>query len=711
MKKINFIEQMEKSECGLSCLTMMFNYLGFNISLIQLRNEFPAPQSGISFYHMGEICNNYNFKTESYNISKDNILKLEKNSIPLPAIIQWDKGTHFVILEKITKSYVEIKDPSIGSLKVEREDFHSLFTGKLIYIEKKFTAPIPAVASKKNYQFIFDAFRPNVKLLSIVFIISLFLQLFNTIPALMLGKMVDQLSSEYKINNSIYMLFIILAIPIFSFLFLFLRGKIMISVQNKIDFSIMTNYFLHFLKLPITFFENRQQGDLIYRANLLTNIRDIIANHFLGILLNFSLIIVYIVFMIRISLELGLLMIIFGCVIILFLMFFTTLTFNLSKKVLLKETEMQEYMAETINSIYDIKSYAFEGKIYSVWEKIFLKYLKFIKQANSLSVGVDAFISSIRLIQAILIFYIGSRFVINDELSVGTLLSFIFIAESFMAPIFSSCSSYFSLVQISSIFQRIQDVFDSEVEQEDTSANKIITSKLIGKIEFRNVSFQFNRFEPLILDNVSFVICPGETVWIQGESGSGKSTILKLILGIYKVTKGTILIDDVLIDSYDINSLRSSIAVVLQESRLFNKSIVENINLLDENIDPLNLYEAIYDTKLDEVINNLDAKEDTIVSENGTNFSGGQRQKILIARALYKKANLLLLDEATNALDKKNEDFIMESVLSKNITKIIITHDDKTLKLYDKVLLLENKKIEVSIAKSDEIEKDKSVIL
>jgi ABC-type bacteriocin/lantibiotic exporter with double-glycine peptidase domain len=266
------------------------------------------------------------------------------------------------------------------------------------------------------------------------------------------------------------------------------------------------------------------------------------------------------------------------------------------------------------------------------------------------------------------------------------------------------------LVQISSVFQRIQDVFDSEAEQ-DTSLNKISPSRLVGKIEFRNVSFQFNRFEPLILDKISFIIYPGETVWLQGESGSGKSTILKLILGIYKPTTGEILIDDVPIELYEINSLRSSIAAVLQESRLFNKSIVDNITSFNENTDPANLYEAIVDSNLEQVINNLSAKEETMVSENGANFSGGQRQKILIARALYKGANLLLLDEATNSLDRKNEDFIMERISSKNLTKIIITHDDNTLKSYDKVLLLSNKTIKVQNNKSAEKEIEESLVL
>jgi ABC-type bacteriocin/lantibiotic exporter with double-glycine peptidase domain len=707
MKRINLVEQMEKNECGLACLTMMFNYYGYNISLNELRNKFPAPQSGISFYHMDEICSHYHFKTEAFKISKENVSKLEKGSITLPVIIQWDKGTHFVVLEKITKSYVDVMDPSIGSLRVESEDFRRLFTGNLIYIEPK--SAVPSVVPPKTNRFLLEAFKPNVKPLLIVFTISLFLQLFNTVPALMLGNMVDSLHAKYTIDH-LSVLLTIIGIPLFSFLFLFMRGKVLISLQNRIDFSVMSKYFLHFLNLPISFFEKRQQGDLIYRANLLTNIRDVISNHFLGIFLNISLIIVFVFFMLRISLELGLLMIMYGCLIVLLLMFFTSITYNLSKKVLLKETELQEYMAETINSIYDIKSYAFQSKTYAAWEKIFSKYLTFMKQSNLYSVGIDSFLASLRIIQSIVIFFIGSYMVINGELTVGTLLSFLVIAESFMAPIFSSCSSYFSLVQISSVFQRIQDVFDSEVEQ-DTSLNKISPSKLVGKIEFRNVSFQFNRFEPLILDNISFIINPGETVWLQGESGSGKSTILKLILGIYKQTNGEILIDDVPIELYEINSLRSSIAAVLQESRLFNKSIVDNITSFNENTDPGNLYEAIVDSNLEQVINNLSAKEETMVSENGANFSGGQRQKILIARALYKGANLLLLDEATNSLDRKNEDFIMERISSKNLTKIIITHDDNTLKSYDKVLLLSNKTIKVKNNKSVEKEIEESLVL
>lgn len=693
MKQIKFVEQMEKNECGLACLTMLFNYNGFNISLIELREEFPSPQSGVSFYHMKEICNYYSFQAEPYRISRNKIKGLENNSIPLPAIIQWNEGAHFVVLEKLTKSYVDIVDPSLGSLRVDREDFHKLFTGNILYISQE-TNDFTVLKKKTNFKskLLKGVLYSNLKVLTVIFIASLVLQLFNAIPALMIGDMVDQLTNNNVLNDNLLILLAIISIPLFSFILLFFRGYLLIIMQNSIDFSIITRYFKHFLKLPATFFEKRQQGDLIYRANLLTNIRDIISNHLLGILLNISLIVVYSVFMIQISVELGILVITYGFIITLILMLFTRLMYNLSKKVLLKETEMQEFMAETINNIFDIKSFAIENKTYSTWEKIFLKYLKYIKQHGTLNVGIDSFTSSLRLIQGVVIFFYGSRLVEDNILTLGMLTSFIFFAESFITPIFSSSQSYFSLVQISSIFQRIQDVFDNNSEQGKLT-NNISANNLKGKIEFKNVSFRFNQFESYILKDVSFVINPGEKVLLKGESGTGKSTIIKLILGIYKANKGEIFIDGEPIESYDLSSLRTSISSILQESRLFNKSLSENITMFKDEPKSLEFYEAIYSSNLQEVINSLDAKEQTMVSENGTNFSGGQRQRILLARAIYKKANLFLLDEATNALDQNNESTILDSLLSKNITLLMISHNPHTIQSFDKELLLIDQKI------------------
>lgn len=691
MKKINFIEQIEKKECGLACLAMMFNYLGLNISLSELRNEYPSPQSGLSFYHMSTICKAYNFTSSAYKISKNKIPNLYHKAIDLPAIIQWNKGNHFVILEKISKKHVNIIDPSFGYLKIERDEFEKLFTGNIMYISKDNISKDNIKLKKEKNKFILKSLKSNHISIAIALMISLIIQVFNILPAIMFGDMVDVVSNGGILNSyTIYMY--IVGILTFSILFLILRGNILIFLQNKIDFDISKEYFTHFLKLPISFFENRQQGDLIYRSTLLTQIREIVSTHCLGILLDFSLMIVYAFIMLKISIKMGLLVIMLGCLIILFMMFFAPISYNLSKKHLIKQTELQEYVAEVVNTMYDIKSYAIEKSSFSIWENIFLKNLKLSKQIDRLALGINSIITSIRLVQNIIIFFIGSYFVINQKITVGTLLSFIVIAESFIEPIFSLCSSYSSLIQISSIFQRVDDVFQSNVEYSPTD-NKLLCDTLIGKIEFKNVSFRFNKFEPLILDNISFTIYPGETVWLQGESGAGKSTIIKLIYGIYKPTEGTILIDSIPIESYDIISLRKCISEVLQESKLFNKSISENITLASSVYNVDKLIEAIYDAKLDQVIENLSLKEETLIYENGANFSGGQRQRLLIARALYKNPNILLLDEATNSLDKETESFILEQIISKNITTIIITHDNDILNSYNKKLVLQDKKV------------------
>ncbi|CAD5897037.1 putative ABC transporter [Carnobacterium maltaromaticum] len=687
MKKIEFIEQMEQNDCGLACLAMIFHSFDFEIELAQLRMDFPTPKSGLNFLNMIEICKYYKFLADGYKIEVEDFKKIKNDTIGKPFIAQWDNGDHFVVVEKITNTYVSVFDPSLGAMRITKEEFNNLFTGNILLITNNAEKSHPKINFQKKH-FFGEIVRKNSWLLIVIFSASLIIQLFNTIPALLLGKMVDLTYSGISISGK-YVVLIVL-ILIFSVISQFIRGIVLIKLQNKIDFSIMSSYITKFLSLPLNFFDNRTHGDLIYRINFLGQIREIVSTHFLGLLLDGSLIFVYIYIMLKLSLEMGLIVIIYGCIIVILLLLLTNISYNLSKKVLLKQTDIQKIISGNINNIYDIKMYGLEEKTFLVWQNIFRKYLNILKKNSTFTLGIDSFLSSLQLVQSAIVFLIGSNLVIQNRITVGTLLSFIFISESFIAPLFSSCSSYFSLVNISSVFQRIEDVFNHPSEVYSLEKNDI--EKINGRIEFRNVYFRYSKFEDYILEDVSFIVNQGETLLLKGRSGSGKSTILKLILGVYKVESGLILIDDKLIEEYSPNLLRMHISSVLQESKLFNKSIEYNITLCEENeVDASKLWNTIYLTNLYELITNLFNKEKTLILENGINFSGGQRQRILLARCLYKESGILLLDEGTNSLDKNTENFIMDEILKKNCTKIIITHSEENFG--DKRLTIENGRV------------------
>ncbi|XCA83330.1 peptidase domain-containing ABC transporter [Exiguobacterium mexicanum] len=709
MKKIRLIEQMEKSECGLACIAMIFKHHDYHMSLQELREKFTAPQSGLTFSQIIQICNYHKFEATAYKISKQNINLIKTGDLPLPLLIQWDRGTHYVVLENISTDFADILDPEKGSFRLDREQFQKLFTGNLIHIDNKQhleTNKFSHIKSLKKdgiYKIFSEVFQNNYSIILMLFILSLFLQFISVMPALIIGRMVDELSVYSELSNFRTYLYYLMVLMTFGFLSTYFKGKFTIILNNKIDYSLMTNYIDHLLRLPIMFFKKRSHGDLLYRANLLTSLREIISTHFIGGVLNFLLVLIYAIFMINISFSLGVGVIFYSLMILSILYVFTGKLFILSKRVLLNETDFQENISETISSIHDIKMYNLVKSKNEKFNKLIKRYLMNVMKNENLINIVDSLVSSLRLLQGVTLFLIGGVYVKNGIVSLGELVTFIFFADAFMAPIFSLSQSYFSLVQLSTISQRVNDVLNSETEEIANAKKEVFTDslKLKGKIEFKNVYFKFSVFEPYILENVSFVIEPGEKTWLKGNSGSGKSTILKLILGILTVTKGEILIDDIPISKYELEKIRKEIALVSQENNLFSSNVQENI-LVGNELQSTRYYDTLVSTNLSDFLETLISTDETTVLENGENFSMGQRQRILLARALYKKSSILLMDEPLVSLDANSKKIILESLMSRCSTLLLTSHEDIDMKDIHKIIEINGTQISVHETKDNE---------
>ncbi|WP_342366983.1 peptidase domain-containing ABC transporter [Clostridium beijerinckii] len=270
------------------------------------------------------------------------------------------------------------------------------------------------------------------------------------------------------------------------------------------------------------------------------------------------------------------------------------------------------------------------------------------------------------------------------------IVAFNTIAISFLQPIISLTGSYSNILILKTILGKLYDIMNSKTE-------KILTNNILninkGKIEFKNVSFKYNRFDPYVLDDISFSINPGEKVAIVGKSGSGKSTLLKLILGLYNSQSGNIYIDDINIKDVNIKNLRSQFGVILQEPLLFNDSIKENIIIGKDNISDKQIHEAARKSGINNFLVNVPLGIDTIISEKGTNFSGGQRQRISLARALVNSPKIMLMDEPTSSLDNESEAFLMNEILKLDTTCVVISHRLNTIENFDKIIVMDNGKI------------------
>jgi ABC-type bacteriocin/lantibiotic exporter with double-glycine peptidase domain len=681
-RRVPFIEQMEHSECGLACLVMILNYYNYSISLAELRDEIGSSTLGYSFYHLSIFAQQKNLKSKAYKADTAHLKMLK-----LPAIIHW-KNNHFVVLEKIKRNNFYIVDPALGRRKIGLSEFKKNYSGYILCLE-----PNNNFQDKKptKSKMLLSYIKNEKRLLFSIITITFILQIFAIIIPLLTKWIIDFIVEDIAIFSQY---FVLIGIGIFivfiSFIsFSIIRGWIISKFQTKLDFLIMEKFINTLFYLPIRFFDGRSSGDLLFRANSNTYIRQILSSTAVSVFIDILLLCTYTITMFYYSIPLSLYLISSSTLVLLILVFNTRKIKDLSYVNVTNQSEVQSVLSDSINGISDIKMLGLEKKTIRDWKKKYSQQLKSTEKLNIWYSIIQSLTNGIQIVIPIFILWIGSFYVSNNQITIGTLMAFSTISSSFINPIVSLSNSYAEFIGIRSYFQRIQDVIDSKTE--DYEQGKHI--KLKGKIEFKNVCFKYNLFSNEVIKNVSFTVNPGETLAIVGLSGSGKSTLAKLLLGLYRPTNGKILFDGHPIETLNISCLRQQIGAVMQDSKIFKKSIYENISLMRPNITKENVIKACKMANIYETIINLPLGFNTILSEKGSNLSGGQLQRILIARALVNNPTILVLDEATSAMDKFSEEIIDNNILKLSCTRIIITHRLNSIKNANKIIVLSDGEI------------------
>lgn len=682
MLRIPFIQQMEYSECGLACIAMLLNYYHHHIDLNQLREEYPAPRGGYSLFNLVEIAQSKQLETEAFQTNTTHLKQLQ-----LPAIIHWE-GKHFILLERINRNSYTIVDPANGRQRVTASDFDQKFTGYIVTIkpspsfeEKKAESSSILLSYLKRYKWMLLNILLFTLALQVVMVaIPLFTKWF-------MDKVVATTDTSFLSQTGWLLLLMLITFVVINGM----RSIIIAFVQTKLDRTIMEDFMNTLLHLPFPFFDNRSNGDILFRANSNIYIREILSTTFITLFIDLLLLITYSVMMMNFSVQLSLVLIGTSAILGLVLLFNSKIIRKLVETNIRNNIRVQSTVTEMVYNTLDIKVLGIEDRLLGKWKTKYDNQLQSNQKLNIWGSLIQTLTSAIQIILPLLILWLGAFMVLRGEITMGTLLAFSSIAGSFISPVISISNNYTELVSLKSYFSRIQDVLKTKREQEQTE-RLIIPQQLNGKIEFRSVSFRYNRFNEEVIKNMSFIIHPGESVAIVGHSGSGKSTIAKLLLGLNKPTSGQILIDDVPIEQYDLVKLRALMGSVLQEAQLFNGTIKENIQMSagaseDEVIQAAQkayIYNEIMSTPLG---------FNTIVTESGANFSGGQRQRLLLARALVSVPKVLILDEATSSLDNISEMYIKKSISKQLCTKLIIAHRLDTIQDADKILLLHNGQI------------------
>ena len=681
-KRVTYIEQMEHSECGLACIAMILSYYQHHTSLSELRDEFGVPKGGGSFFHLSMIAQKKGMKARGFRC---NAASLNRFSFPL--VLHWDQK-HFVVLEKVKKNQYYIVDPEVGKRKLSLKEFERFYSGAALSFER--TESFEEKKRKNDISFFINAVKQQKASMLFLIILSLMLQLTAIGIPLLTKWVTDEVLLMGQKSLLTILGYSLMSIFLLNLCLSSIRGVVITKLQTKMDSYMMSTFIKKLFRLPYMFFENRSSGELLFRSNLNTHIRQILSGNSVSFFIDILLIMTYLIIMLIYSVPLTFIVLAIGIVVMGIVVLNTKVLKNLSDKMVTAQGEVQKYLSEHIYGVSDVKMLGHEDLIYQTWKGKYEIQLKATEKSAIWSSFIQAISSSIHFILPLFLLWMGGSFVLNNSITLGTLIAFSSMATAFVTPIISISTSYTDFIYLSSYVQRLMDVIQSKPEQEQT--NDPVERELQGEITLENVSFSYDSFSDPVLKDISLTIKKEEKIAIVGPSGSGKSTLAKIILGLYKPSNGSVLYDDLNIDYYHLQSLRTQIGAVLQESRLFNQSIQENI-IMGSKEHGANLEKAIDQSNAHEFIESLPLGLYTNISEGGVNFSGGQRQRLILARALISQPKILVLDEATSALDNNAERIIEEKISELSSTRIIIAHRLSTIKNADRIIVLENGRI------------------
>lgn len=687
MKKVPIVEQLQQTECGLCCAAMILGYYGSHVRLIDLRQKYEIGRDGLRMRDIYELLKNYNMEVKIYNTDFTNI-----NTKNCPCIAFWERK-HFVVIEYIDKksNKVVIADPALGRRSVSFDEAMQCYSGYVLL-----AAPsdgLKLIKKKRNvwYEYLY-LLTKNKKLFLSILGLSIISYIFTLFMPIMIQKVIDFVNEGNGVNftDVLLWLYAVMILALIYILTVYLSGKKKIIFAKLLDKEIGENLFSHMLKLPLKFFELRSHGDIIFRIQSLSIIRDMFTQRIITFLMNCGTLLVLQVYLIVVSPYIAIVAFSFAVFCGFSIMYTRRKILETNQAEISTASKLQTIQSELVHSIANIKISGTEDDIYKKWKEHFNRNLDRHVETTERSNIHSTFIASFNQIVPILILMLSMFFYVNGEISIGEVIALYSAGNTFMAVCVQIFSSMDDFLLSSQYLERVHEIIE-EREEDYLSEGKEI--KCNGSIELQNVSFAFTNHSEPVLKDISMKIKPNQKIAIVGASGSGKSTLGKVLLGIYAPTKGNLLYNSIEFSELNKKTLRKQMGVVPQDVILLNDTIYNNIEMSRENITPEMIERASEIAQVNGEIEEMPMKYNTIISDMGTNISGGQRQRIGFARAIVNNPNVLLLDEATSSLDTINESRISEYLKSIGCTRIVIAHRISTIVDADVIYVMKDGRI------------------
>lgn len=686
--RVPVIHSMTDAECGAACLAMIVNFFGRQTSMNECRMRCGVGRDGVTARAIAEAAREMGLRTRAFSIEPPD-LKL----LPLPAIAHWGFN-HFVVLERWRTDRVEIVDPSNGRRTVTTAEFDEQFTGVVLTME-----PGTAFARRRQGErmtwtdYVGMIWRtPSIPgAVGQILAATLVLQVLGLAFPVLTKVLIDDIL-PYHVDDLMSVVGIGLAVVVVTqAIAAYLRSALVLYLHSILDARLMLGFFEHLLSLPFQFFQQRGSGDILGRMASTLALRETLSAQMISMVLDASLVLVYLSILIGRDLTFGLIVLAIGAAQVTLLIATSGRMRRLSQSGLAAQDESQGYLIESLKGMIFLKGSAAEQRALDHWSNLFYRQLNISIERGHLESVIETALSSLRMLTPALLLWVGAQRVLDGSMSLGTMLALNALAATFLQPLASLVSSGQQLQAVGSHLERIADVLEAEPEQAPESARR--TAPTGGRIEVRNISYRYDPSAPLVLRDISFEVEPGQKIALVGRTGCGKSTLAMLLLGLYQPTSGALLLDGVPLNQLDYQSLRRQFGLVLQESFLFRGSVRQNIAFHEPELPLDRVIEAARLADIAEEIDMMSMGYETLIAESGIGLSGGQRQRLAIARALARRPSILLLDEATSQLDAVTEALVDRNLNDLACTRIVIAHRLSTIRNADLILVLDRGEI------------------
>jgi HlyB family type I secretion system ABC transporter len=685
IRRYPFFAQQSGSDCGAACLVMVSRYWGKNFSVNRLRDIANVDRNGSSLRGLSAAAESIGFSTRPVKASLDQLAKQK-----LPAIAHWE-GKHYIVVYEITPKHVIVADPAIGQCSLSHAEFKANWTGYTLLLQPTAMLKDTKETSTPFWQF-FELMKPHSLVMLEVFIASVFIQIFGLVTPLFTQLILDRVVVQRSELTLTAVGLGLLIFSLFRVAMTGLRQYLLDHTANKIDLALIVGFIRHTLRLPLSYFESRYVGDIISRVQENRKIQRFLSGEALSILLDLVTVFIYLGLMFWYSWKMALLVLVIVPPFLLLALIATPFLQKISREIFNAVANESSYLIEALSGVRTVKSTAVEQTVRWHWEELLSKEVKTNFSGQIISNRLQIFSNTIEAVVTTILLWFGAYQVIHNELTIGQLVAFNMLLGNIIRPFQRLTVLWNQLQEVVIAVERINDVLDAPPEEDLQHQARQSLPPIQGNIRFDNVTFRYHPEGDInILENLSFEIHSGQMVALVGRSGSGKTTISKLVLGLYPPTDGKVLIDGQDITSLSLRSLREQVGVVDQDTFLFGGTIRENISLAHPGATLAEIIEAARLAGADEFIKKLPMGYETQIGEGGGMLSGGQRQRIAIAKALLGNPKLLVLDEATSHLDAESERIIQTNLntILKDRTTLVIAHRLSTVRNADLILVLD----------------------